>query len=93
MLSTGRSFGYTSIALDEQGGALVSWLEAGGDDARILLRPVSAAGVAGPVVEVAKGSRRSLGYPRILQAGNETLVAWTSSTTNSAKVQTARVGK
>jgi hypothetical protein len=61
LLSTGRSFGYTSIALDEQGGALVSWLEAGGDDARILLRPVSAAGVAGPVVEVAKGSRKSLG--------------------------------
>jgi len=92
LLSTGRSFGYTSIALDEQGGALVSWLEAGGDDARILLRQVSAAGVTGPVVEVAKGSRKSLGYPRILQAGNDTLVAWTSSTTN-AKVQTARVGK
>jgi len=92
LLSTGRSFGYTSIALDEQGGALVSWLEAGGDDARILLRPVSAAGVAGPVVEVAKGSRRSLGYPRILQTGNDTLVAWTSENT-SAKVHTARVAK
>ncbi len=90
LLSTGRSFGYTSIALDEQGGALVSWLEAGGDDARILLRPISAAGVAGPVVEVAKGSRKSLGYPRILRTGNETLVAWTSENT-SAKVQTARV--
>lgn len=92
LLSTGRSFGYTSIALDEQGGALVSWLEAGGDDARILLRQVSAAGVAGPVVEIAKGSRKSLGYPRILRDGNETLVAWTSENT-SAKVQTARVGK
>lgn len=92
LLSTGRSFGYTSIALDEQGGALVSWLEAGADDARILLRPVSAAGVAGPVVEVAKGSRKSLGYPRILRSGDETLVAWTSENT-SAKVQTARVGK
>ena len=92
LLSTGRSFGYTSIALDEQGGALVSWLESGGDDARILLRPISAAGVTGPVVEVAKGSRKSLGYPRILRSGNETLVAWTSENT-SAKVQTARVGK
>ena len=92
LLSTGRSFGYTSIALDEQGGALVSWLEAGGDDARILLRQISAAGVAGPVVEVAKGSRKSLGYPRILHMGNETLVAWTSSNTN-AKVQTARLAK
>jgi len=92
LVSTGRSFGYTSIALDEQGGALVSWLEAGGDDARILLRPISAAGVVGPVVQVAQGSRKSLGYPRILRTGNETLVAWTSENT-SAKVQTARVGK
>ena len=31
LLSTGRSFGYTSIALDDQGGALVSWLEQSGE--------------------------------------------------------------
>ena len=92
LLSTGRSFGYTSIALDDQGGALVSWVEQSGEAARILVRQISAAGAAGPVTEVVKGSRKSLGYPRILQTGNETWVAWTSSAT-AAKVQTARLAK
>ncbi len=92
LLSTGRSFGYTSIALDAQGGALVSWLEQSPAGARILVRPVSAAGVAGAVIQVAQGARRDLGYPRLLQAGNETWVAWTSSAV-PAKVQTARLVK
>jgi len=92
LFSTGRSFGYTSIALDEQGGALVSWLEQGGDGARILVRQISAAGAPGPVIQVAQGSRRNLGYPRILQTGNDTWIAWTSSAT-AAKVQTARLTK
>jgi len=92
LLSTGRSFGYTSIALDDQGGALVSWIEQTGDAARILVRQISAAGAAGPVIQVAQGSRKSLGYPRILQTANETWVAWTSSATE-AKVQTARLVK
>ena len=92
LLSTGRSFGYTSVALDDQGAALVSWLEQSGNGARILVRQISASGVAGPVIQVAQGSRKSLGYPRILQTGNETWVAWTSSAT-AAKVQTARLVK
>ncbi|MEO8052434.1 MAG: hypothetical protein ABI833_18645 [Acidobacteriota bacterium] len=92
VVSTGRSFGYTSLALDAQGNALVSWLEQSAEGARILLRQVSGAGVAGPVTRVAEGSRRSLGYPRILQAGNETWIAWTDST-RDAKVQTARLVK
>ena len=64
LVSTGHAFGYTSIALDDQGNALVSWLSRPNGAARILLRQVSPAGAAGPVVEVAKGTRRSLGYPR-----------------------------
>jgi hypothetical protein len=92
LVSTGRSFGYTSVALDDQGGALVSWLEQMGDSARIVVRQFSATGAAGPVIQVAQGSRKNLGYPRILQAGNETWVAWTSAAT-AAKVQTARLVK
>ena len=91
-VSTGHSFGYTSAALDEQGSATVSWLEQGGSDARILVRQVTAAGVAGPVVEVAQGAKRSLGYPRILQAGNETWVAWAGSE-GVSKAQTVRLRK
>jgi len=50
----------------------VSWLEQIGDNARIVARRITAAGAAGPSIQVAQGSRKSLGYPRILQAGNET---------------------
>jgi hypothetical protein len=92
VVSTGRSFGYTSVALDAQGNALVSWLEQSAAGARILVRQISPAGAAGPAIQVAEGSRRSLGYPRILQSGNDTWIAWTSSAT-AAKVQTARLVK
>jgi hypothetical protein len=91
-VSTGRSFGYTSIALAGSGDAIVSWLEQGGPDARILVRSVTPAGIAGSVTQVAQGTRRSLGYPKILQAGDETWVAWTSSAA-PAKVQTVRLTK
>lgn len=90
LVSTGRAFGYTSIALDEQDGAIVSWLEEGGGDTRILVRPVAANGTAGAVTEVAQGSRRALGYPKILRAGGETWVAWAGSAA-PAKVQTVRL--
>jgi hypothetical protein len=91
VLNSSRSFGYTSIALDDQG-AVVSWLEQIGDNACIMARRISAAGVPGQLIQVAQGSRKSLGYPRILQAGNDTWVAWADST-RDAKIQTARLLK
>jgi hypothetical protein len=38
-------------------------------------------------VEVATGSRKDLGYPRILRAGNETWIAWNTN----GKAQTAKL--
>lgn len=92
-ISTGNSFGHTSAAIDDQGGAIVSWLEEGtGNDAvRLLARHVNTAGVAGPVIQVAQGSRSTIGYPRLLQAGGETLIAWGNS--GATKVQTGRMMK
>jgi|SRR5579871_2790363 len=91
-VSIGNSFGHTSVALDDNGNAVVSWLEEGsGGAVRLLARQVTSAGVTGPVVEVAVGAQRSIGYPRLLQAGNETLIAWGNS--GSSKVQTARISK
>jgi hypothetical protein len=78
-LSAGHSFGYTALALDEDGGAIVSWLEKTPDGARVLVRRVSAAGVAGPIVEVAKGGKMALGYPKIFHNGNDTYIAWGSA--------------
>jgi hypothetical protein len=91
-ISTGNSFGHTSVALDDNGSAIVSWLEEGsGDGVRLLARQVTSAGVAGPVVEVAQGAQRGIGYPRLLQVGSETWIAWGNS--GNTKIQSARLSK
>ena len=83
IVSTGQTYGYTSIAIDGDGNAIVSWLERGPQGARVLVRGVTAAGAAGPVLEIAKGDRSDLGYPKLTHAGSDTFIAWGS------KVQTA----
>lgn len=87
VVSTGSAYGYASVAIDDAGGAYVSWLERGGDGAKILARHVLNSGVAGPAVEVAAGTRKSLGYPRIVRTGNDTWIAWNTE----SKAQTARL--
>lgn len=86
-VSTGEAYGYTSTASDGAGGAYVSWLERGNGSARLLVRHVSETGVPGPVAQVATGTRKDLGYPHILRAGNDVWIAWNSS----SKVETARL--
>jgi hypothetical protein len=88
VVSTGSAYGYTSIAIDDAGGAYVSWLERSGDGAKVLVRHVSPDGTPGPVTQVATGSRKSLGYPRIVRAGNDTLIGWNTD----SKVMTAKLG-
>jgi len=76
LLSTGHAFGYTAMALDEDGSAIVSWLAQSPEGAKVLVRRVTAAGAAGPVVEVAKGGKMALGYPKLFHNGGETFIAW-----------------
>jgi hypothetical protein len=87
VISTGQAYGYSSVALDDAGSAFVSWLEHAADGAKVLVRHVSAEGVAGPVTQVATGTRKNLGYPRLVRAGNETWIAWNTD----SKAQTARL--
>jgi hypothetical protein len=89
VVSTGEAYGYASVVLDDNGGAFVSWLERGGGGARLLARAVPETGAPGPVTEIAQGTRKDIGYPRLVRAGGETWIAWNTS----AKVQTARLGK
>jgi hypothetical protein len=84
-LSTGHAFGYTAMALDEDGSAIVSWLEQSPEGAKVLVRHVTAAGAPGPVLEVAKGGRMALGYPKLFHHGSETVIAWCSA----KKIETA----
>lgn len=88
LISTGHALGYTSVVLDDAGNATVSWLEQGsGGGARVLVREVSAAGATGPVLEIAKGDKSDLGYPKMTHAGKETVIAWGDGT----KIRTASV--
>ena len=89
-VSTGHAFGYASVALEDDGNAIVSWLQRTGEDGptQVLARHVNSAGVAQPVIEVAKGGQSALGYPRVFQSGGETLIAW-----GGTKLQTARLKK
>jgi len=87
VVSTGHAFGYTSLVLDEDGGAIVSWLERKNDElTSVLARKITASGVAQPVVEVAQGEQQGLGYPRLVHAGNSTFIAWGKP---GSKLQTA----
>jgi hypothetical protein len=90
LVSTGSAYGYVSSVVNSDGSATVSWLERGPQGARVLAREVSGAGVMGPVTEVAKGTRKGVGYPRLLQAGGETLIAWGSA---DSKLETAKLTK
>jgi hypothetical protein len=87
VVSTRDTLGYASTALNSDGGALVSWIEEGASSARALVRAVSPAGAAGPVLQVAEGSRTSLGYPKLVHSGNETWIAWGDSKTGVKTAQ------
>ncbi len=88
VVNTARADGYASSILDDDGSAIVSWLEQGGGATHVMARRVSASGVMGPATQVAQGSRMDLGYPRLLHAGNDIWIAW-----GNTKVQTARLNK
>jgi hypothetical protein len=81
VVNTGDTLGYASTALAGDGGAVVSWIEEGDKQSRVMVRSVSPAGVAAPVLQVAEGSRTSLGYPRLIRSGTETWIAWGDSKT------------
>lgn len=85
--STGHALGYTSVVLDDNANAMVAWLEQGAGVVRVLIRSVTAAGAAGPVLEISKGEKSALGYPKIVRTAKETLAAWGDGT----KIRTAAV--
>ncbi len=87
VVSTGQAYGYTSAAADSNG-AFVSWLERSpAGSAAVLARYVKPTGELGPVIKIAEGTRKDIGYPRLVRAGNETWIAWNTK----GKAQTARL--
>ncbi len=55
----------------------------------MLVRRVSPAGVAGTSLEVAKGGKMALGYPKLFHHGSETFIAWG----NSKHIETASLAR
>jgi hypothetical protein len=86
-VNTGDTLGYASTALNSDGGAFVSWIEEGPSSGSVMVRLVSPAGVAGPVLKIAEGPRSSLGYPKMVRAGSETWIAWGDAKTGVKTAQ------
>lgn len=75
----GRPAGRVDVEFDDEGRALVSWLErSGGENAEVRLRAVDRSGRLAPSVRVASSSAgRSSGFPRMVRRGSELVMAWT----------------
>jgi hypothetical protein len=71
-----RPWGRVGVALDGEGGALVSWLGAGQDLAPVRLARVGPEGVGPPLTVATTAAARTSGVPRLLAAGGTSYVAW-----------------
>lgn len=69
--------GRVDVVLDDQGGAVVSWLARGSGAAEVCLRRTSADGRIGEVVAVGEtGAKRASGFPRLARLDDQLFVAW-----------------
>jgi hypothetical protein len=75
----GTPAGRVGIALDENGDALVSWLErVPPEDAEVRVRRVARSGELGVPLTISRTkAARAAGFPRIVKRGDTLLAAWT----------------
>lgn len=77
LVAEGGVLGRVGLALDGDGGAVVSWLETQGDGAALRLRRILPGGATGEPVSVARtASSRASGVPRVVRLGDRLLLAW-----------------
>lgn len=70
--------GRVSIALADDGGAIVGWLASQREDAAVLLRRVAPDGAVGEALAVgAQRAGRDAGFPRLARLGDSVVVMWT----------------
>jgi len=84
--------GRPGIALDDNGDAIVSWLErVPPEDAEVRVRRVARSGKLGPTVTVSRTkAARASGFPRIVRRGDQLVASWTVPG-DSARVMVARL--
>jgi len=72
-----KPLGRVDLVLDDQGGAIVSWLADEGEEGQVSLRRVSSDGSLGEVwVAGHTAATRSAGSPRMARIGKQVYVAW-----------------
>ena len=88
----GTPAGRVGIALDENGDAIVSWLErVPPEDAEVHVRRVSRSGDMGAPATISRTkAARAAGFPRIVRRGEALLAAWTVPG-DSARVMVGRM--
>ena len=88
----GAPAGRVGIALDHDGGAIVSWLERIPPDAgEVRVRKVSKQGALGAPFTISRTSaERASGFPRIVRSGTSLIAAWTIPG-DSARVQVGQL--
>jgi hypothetical protein len=92
LVDGGRPLGRVDVVLLDDGAALVSWLEQGGESARLRVRRIPSKGAPGEPLTVAESSgARSSGFPRMVKAGTEVVVAWRDAG-DPPRVRTATLG-
>ena len=80
-IDLGSPLGRIDMVMSAPGKVHVVWMEANGDDARIILGAYEAQGSIGEIKTLATtSSERSSGFPRMTLTGNQILVAWRDMT-------------
>jgi len=89
VVDDGRPLGRVDVVLREPAIALVSWLAQGAAGTTLQVREVRRDGSRGDAVTVAESSdARSSGFPRMVAAGTEVVMAWRDPA-DPPKVRTA----
>lgn len=75
----GQPAGRVDVEFDNDGSAMVTWLERVGEDgAEVRLRAITPDGVRGDAMVIANSAAaRSSGFPRVVRSGDELIFAWT----------------
>jgi hypothetical protein len=90
-IDDGKPVGRVDVELDDQGGAVVSWMEfTSGEQADVRAKRVGTDGAQGTSTVVARSSgARASGFPRMAATENDLIFAWTEAGT-PPRVQVAR---